>query len=237
MTRPYSVGYKTSTLADDCQAVAVGFTEVDGSGFNLTSLKLDVGEARCNGSIYIETLNSLGYTEQTYYWYQNARAPYATDGWYNDDGELIGEEVDDIVFAPGTGLWLTGIDGEVLTPAGKVYQADLELTLSDDKQMVGNPYVSPIGLAANVEVVADGRCNGTIYIEILDSLGYTSQTYYWYQNARAPYATDGWYNDDGDLIGVGVVEDVIFPAGTGLWVTGIEDAKFNFISPIPASNN
>ena len=223
------VGYNTATLADDSQAVAVGFTEVGGTGFNLTSLKLDV-EGACNGDIYIEILDSLGRTTDTYYWYQNARGK--EDGWYNDDGDLIGEDVDDVVFNPGTGLWLTGIDGEILTTAGKVYQADLGLTLADDSQMLGNPYPTSIGLAANIEVVADGTCNGDIYIEMLDSLGRTTDTYYWYQNARGK--DDGWYNDDGDLIGDDV-EDITFQAGQGLWVNGIEDAEFNFTSPIPAN--
>ena len=93
-------------------------------------------------------MDSAGYTTDTYYWYQNARGK--TDGWYNDDGDLIGEDVDDILFSPGTGLWLTGIDGEVLTTAGKVFQADLGLTLADDIQMLGNPYPTAIGLAANI---------------------------------------------------------------------------------------
>ena len=226
-----AVGYTQTTLADDSQAISVGFTEVGGAGFNLTSIKLDV-DGTCNGDIYIEILNSAGYTTDTYYWYQNARGK--ADGWYNDDGDQIGEDVDDIVFTPGTGLWLTGIDGEALTTAGKVYQADLGLTLADDSQMLGNPYAAPIGLSANIEVVADGTCNGDIYIEMLDSAGYTTDTYYWYQNARGK--TDGWYNDDGDLIGDDV-DDVVFPAGTGLWVNGIEDAEFNFTSPIPVANN
>ena len=140
--------------------------------------------------------------------------------------------MDDVVFNPGTGLWLTGIDGEILTTAGKVYQADLGLTLADDSQMLGNPYPTSIGLAANIEVVADGTCNGDIYIEMLDSLGRTTDTYYWYQNASGK--DDGWYNDDGDLIGDDV-EDITFQAGQGLWVNGIEDAEFNFTSPIPAN--
>ena len=225
------VGYTQTTLADDSQAVAVGFTEVGAAGFNLTSLKLDV-DGPCGGEIYIEVLNSAGYTEQTYYWYQNAFGK--EDGWYNDDDDKIGEDVDDVVFAPGTGLWLTGIDGEVLTTAGKVFQADLGLILADDSQMLGNPYPSPIGLVANIEVDAGGSCGGEIYIEMLNSAGYTEQTYYWYQSAFGK--DDGWYNDDDDLIGVDV-DDVIFPAGQGLWVNGIEDAEFNFTSPIPVANN
>ena len=223
------VGYTQTTLADDCQAVAVGFTEVGGTGFNLTSLKLDV-EGSCSGDIYIEVLDSAGYTQQTYYWYQNAFG--RDDGWYNDDDDKIGEDVEDVVFTPGTGLWLTGIDGETLTTAGTVYQADLALDLADDCQMLGNPYPTSIGLVANIEVEMEGSCSGDIYIEMLNSAGYTETTYYWYQNAFG--RDDGWYNDDDDKIGDDV-EDVTFPAGQGLWVTGLEDAKFNFTSPIPAN--
>ena len=193
-------------------------------------MKLDVGSAKCNGDIYIEILDSLGYTEQTYYWYQNSFGK--DDGWYNDDDDMIGVDVDDIVFAPGTGLWLTGIDGEELTTAGKVYQADISIPLADDKQMIGNPYAASIGLAANVTIEMTGKSNGDVYIEMLDSLGYTEQTYYWYQNSFGK--DDGWYNDDDDVIGDDV-DDIIFPAGQGLWVTGLEGANFNITSPIPAN--
>ena len=223
------VGYTTKTLADDKQAVSVGFIEVGGAGFNLTSLKLDV-TGSCSGDIYIEILDTLGYTTQTYYWYQNAFG--RDDGWYNDDDDKIGEDVDDIVFTPGTGLWLTGLDGEGLTTAGKVIQADISIALADDKQMIGNPYAAPIGLVANVEIEMDGSCSGDVYIEMLDSLGYTTQTYYWYQNAFG--RDDGWYNDDDDKIGDDV-DDVVFPAGQGLWVTGMDEANFNITSPIPAN--
>ena len=207
----------------------MGFTEVGGAGFNLTSIKLDV-DGSCSGDIYIEVLDGLGRTTDTYYWYQNAFGK--DDGWYNDDDDLIGEDVDDVVFTPGQGLWLNGIDGESFTAAGKVFQADLGLTLADSSQMLGNPYAAPIGLVANIEVDAGGSCSGDIYIEMLDPLGRTTDTYYWYQSAFGK--DDGWYNDDDDLIGDDV-DDIIFPAGQGLWVNGIEDAEFNFTSPIPAT--
>ena len=203
--------------------------EVGGSGFNLTSLKLDV-EGSCSGDIFIEILNSAGYTDQTYYYYQNAFG--RDDGWYNDDDDQIGVDVEDVVFTPGTGLWLNGIDGDTFTAAGKVYQADLAIELADDKQMLGNPFPAPIGLVSNVAIEMEGSCSGDIFIEMLNSAGYTDQTYYWYQNAFG--RDDGWYNDDDDQIGVDV-EDVTFPAGQGLWVNGMEDATFKITSPIPAS--
>ena len=226
VTSVNTVGYTTTTLADDSQAVACGFIEVGGSGINLTSIKPEA-DGTCNGDIYIEMLNSAGYTTDTYYWYQNARG--MEDGWYNDDGDKIGDDVEDITFTPGTGLWLTGIEDNTMTTAGQVYSSDLSITLQDDSQMLGNPYAAPIGLAANIEVEADGTCNGDIYIEMLNSAGYTTDTYYWYQNARG--MEDGWYNDDGDLIGDDV-EDITFPAGTGLWVSGLDGALFNITSPI-----
>ena len=81
--------------------------EVGGTGFNLTSLKLD---ADSSGDIYIEILNSAGRTINTYSWYKNAFGK--DDGWYNDEDELIGDEVDDVIFPAGQGLWVTGVDGD-----------------------------------------------------------------------------------------------------------------------------
>ena len=100
------VGYSTKTLADDSQAVSVGFTEVGGTGFNLTSVKVNVDI--CFGDIYIEMLDSLGRTTDTYYWYKNAG--FRADGWYNDDGDQIGEDVDDVTFPAGQGLWVNGVE-------------------------------------------------------------------------------------------------------------------------------
>ena len=192
-------------------------------------MKLDV-EGSCFGDICIEILNSAGFTTQTYYWYQNAG--FRDDGWYNDDDDKIGEDVDDVVFNPGDGLWLTGIDGEVLTTAGKVFQADVSLTLADDKQMLGNPYASAIGLAENIEVDTEDPCYGDVCIEMLNAAGYTETTYYWYKNAG--FRADGWFNDDDDQIGEDV-DDVTFSAGQGLWVSGIDGAEFKITSPIPAN--
>jgi len=102
------VGYTTQTLADDSQAIASSFVEVSGDAINLTTIKPSV-DGSCNGDIYIEMLDSAGFTTATYSWYQNSRGK--EDGWYNDDDELIGEDADDIPFAAGTSLWVCGIEG------------------------------------------------------------------------------------------------------------------------------
>jgi hypothetical protein len=196
------VGYTTQTLADDSQAIAAGFIEVSGEGLNLTTIK-PTADGTCAGDIYIEMLDSAGFTTATYYWYQGSRGK--EDGWYNDDDEMIGEDVDDITFAPGTGLWLTGIDGDTLTVSGQVFKDDLSLILLDDSQMLGNPYPAEINLAANIEVVAEDSCAGDIYIEMLDSAGFTTATYYWYNDGGPGYPA-GWFDFAG-LVSAGIALD------------------------------
>ena len=189
------------------------------------------------GDICIEKLNDAGVTTETYWWFCNARGK--EDGWYNDDEQLIGsddEEIGtpDILIPAGEGLWVTGLEDGVMPFAGEVFEADKSIPLADNKQMLANPYPCDLPLSASIWVDYDGTSVGDICIEKLNDAGVTTETYWWFCNARGK--EDGWYNDDEQLIGsddeeIGTPE-IVFPASTGLWVTGLEDATFKITSPL-----
>ena len=100
---------KSIPLADDKQMLCNPYATSIFLGRDIS-----VGECdECYGDVIIEMLTSGGVPieGQVYSWFCNARG-YDEDGWYNDQDQLIGgEEVDDVEFTSGTGLWVTGVDG------------------------------------------------------------------------------------------------------------------------------
>ena len=70
------------------------------------------------------------------------------------------------------------------------------------------------------------KSDGNIIVEELDEYGAAieGKVYYFYVNSRGN--DDGWWLEDEYLIGDDV-DDIFFPAGTGLLVTGIANAKWS----------
>lgn len=222
------VGYQNKELQDNKQALSSGFVAIGekDAGFWLTSV-MPVYDGQVGGDIYIERLNDAGVTIESYSFMQGVRGK--EDGWYNDDDELIGDEADDIFFNAGEGLWVTGLEDGVLPFSGEVFDADKEIPLADNKQMLANPYPCDLPLSTNIQIDYDEQVGGDIYIEKLNDAGVTIESYSWMQGVRGK--EDGWYNDDDELIGDDG-EEVVFPACTGLWVTGLDGAKFQITSPL-----
>ena len=188
----------------------------------------------CDGDIVIEMLDEYGVAKnaslEVYYFYKASFGK--DDGWYNDEEELIGEDIDDVIFPVGQGLWVTGMGDTTWQQAGQVYDADKSIPLADGKQMLSNPYATGLPLSKNIWIGCDS-CDGDIVIEMLDEYGVAKneslEVYYFYQNSFGK--DDGWYNDEEELIGEDI-DDVIFPAGQGLWVTGMADTTFDITSPL-----
>lgn len=71
------------------------------------------------------------------------------------------------------------------------------------------------------------ECWGDIIIEILDPYGYakmeSNEIYSYFYNSERD---NGWYDYADNLIGVDV-NDVFFPVGTGLWITGVDGTTWN----------
>ena len=220
------------------QALASGFAtigadEVDEEGNPIEGIYLTEmipTTDKCNGDIIVEILDEYGVAKemQVYSYYKNSFGN--DDGWWNDDDEQVGEDIDDVFFPAGSGIWVTGVDGDGWNTAGQVYDADKEITLGDGKQVLANPYATGLSLANNIWVDCD-KCNGDVIIEILDMYGVAKnlQVYSFYYNSFGN--DDGWWNDDDEQVGEDI-DDVVFQPGEGIFVTGVDGYKFQITSPL-----
>ena len=163
---------------------------------------------------------------KTYKFYQGGRAPYATDGWYLEKDLITAEN--DVLFEAGTGLWMSGIEGASFTTSGEVLEGDLVVPLQNGFKMVANPYPTTITLT-KIQPIVTGKCNGAIQIQLLNKNGVMTKTYKYYQGGRAPYATDGWYEEKTLIT---EANDISFEGGTGLWMSGVTDSSVKFVCPI-----
>lgn len=96
---------KSITLGDDKQMLSNPYP----CDLHLARDISIVYDDQVTGDIRIEKLNKAGIATETYEWMQDVRGK--EDGWYLDGEDLIGEDVDDIVFPSGTGLWVNGLAG------------------------------------------------------------------------------------------------------------------------------
>ena len=67
--------------------------------------------------------------------------------------------------------------------------------------------------------------SGDIMVQTLTSAGLADQTYYFAKPRRGDWQ---WQNEDGEEI---IEGDVVFPAGAGLWVAGVDGAFITIPGP------
>ena len=182
------------------------FVPVAGGEVSLDSLMPTGGDVADN--VAIQTLDAFGRTVDTYSW-NDWIAENAC--WVNDDFE----EVSDVTFPAGQGLWVYGSD-QGLQSAGKVGLEDVSVQLQNGATGTGNPF--PVALDLNDIVPSGDDVADNVAIQTLDAFGRTVDTYSWNDwVAEQPC----WVNDDFEEL-----SDVTFSAGQGLWVFGSSDAQY-----------
>lgn len=134
---------------------------------------------------------------------------YSTPCWVDEDLN----EVTDVSFAPGQGLWVYGADTtQGLQSAGQVSTTDTVVQLRNGATPTGNPY--PVSIALQ-DIVAEGEgTSDSVNIRVLDAAGRTvaGSDYTWNDWM---FASPCWVDED-----LNAVENVEFAAGQGLWVYG-----------------
>ena len=75
--------------------------------------------------------------------------------------------------------------------------------------------------------------NSKVRIELLDGLGVTDKSYYYYKGARAPHATEGWYigTTKERIDGSDDAHEVIFQAGQAMWVKAVDGVTATITCP------
>ena len=214
------VGYKAEELREGFTMISSTFVNVaDASvGQDLTSF-IASGDYS-SGDIMVQTLNALGQGDKAYSFVKDRKG-----NWYwkdEDSGEKI--EAGDVVFPKGIGLWVAGIDATQLTTAGQVSTADTVVELCDGFTATGNMSAVEVDLT---KIIPGGEySSGDIMIQTLTALGEGDKAYSFVKDRKG-----NWYWKDEDS-GVKVEEgDVIFAAGAGLWVAGVNGATITIPGP------
>ena len=188
------------------QFVNVGSTEA----IPLQSIKPTGDDTSDN--VNIQTLDAAGYTVSTYLWVNWAGDEGDQEAWVDDEEFAI---VEDVSFAPGQGLWITGSTSQQgVQTAGKVGRSDATVQLKSGATAVGNPFPVSVDLQ---DILVEGEdTSDNVNIQLLDNAGYTLTTYLWVNWAGDEGDQEAWVDDEEFAI----VENVNIAPGQGLWVTG-----------------
>ena len=215
------MGYTTTELQTGAKATGASFVTIGETGCKLTSIT-PAGFDKTTGGVAIQILDNFGLMAKIYKYYKGGRAPYATEGWYDGTTRITAEN--DVVFAPGAGLWVTGSDGFMFQTSGQVLFDDVVCNLRTGATMLANPYPMAVKLT-NITPAGFDKTTGGVAIQILDNFGLMAKIYKYYKGGRVPYATEGWYDGTTRIT---PENDVAFEPGTGLWVTGSDGYTLTF---------
>ena len=108
------VGFQNKDVRFGFTMTGSSFVSVNANGakIDLTEIKVAGYEAECMDVVYIQTLDYLGNSIDTYYWQDDNGGGDFEPGWYNGDYEPIEEGT--VFIQPGEGLWVAGDDGLTL---------------------------------------------------------------------------------------------------------------------------
>ena len=167
-------------------------------------------EIDTDGAINIQTLTAGGVTIDTYQWIDWGDPK----GWCDDSYTLV----EGVSFPIGAGLWVQGAStSSGIQSAGKVGTSDVVVQLRQGFTATGNPFPTALALQDIIPEGEDIDTDGAINIQTLTAGGVTIDTYQWIDWGDPK----GWCDDSYTL-----VENVTFPAGTGLWVQGSKTSEY-----------
>ena len=191
----------------------------DSAGIDLTSL--NVGGTYASNDINIQTLTEIGTTDKSYIYTKDRKGNWM---WKDvDEGTVISEG--DVMFKTGTGLWVAGVDDATITAAGAVSKSDVVIPLVDGFVATGN--MSPVAVDLTSIIPGGTYASNDINIQTLTEIGTTDKSYIFTKDRKGNWM---WKDvDEGTTIAEG---DVIFEAGKGLWVGGVEGATITIPAPI-----
>ena len=195
---------------------------------DLTELKVVGYEGDTKAKVEIQTLDDVGGTEASYFWYDytNSKGKHIV-GWLNEDDDPI--EEGDVTFQPGEGLWtFCATAGFNLQSSGQVATSTVVVELQKNGLSVANPTPVVVDLTNCIVTGYEGDTKAKVEIQTLDDVGGTEASYFWYDytNSKGKHIV-GWLNEDDDPIEEG---DVTVEPGAGLWSFCAADG-FNFVWP------
>ena len=202
--------------------LTASFVNVAGSDKGIDLYDLVAGGTYSAGDITVQTLNSDGTANKIYTYMKPRRG----DTWFWQDlltSETIAEG--SVVFKPGQGLWISGVDGAQLTNSGAVSTDDNAIALCNGFVATGN--MTPVAIDLTSLVAGGTYSAGDITVQTLNSDGTANKIYTFMKPRRG----DTWFWQDlltSETIAEG---DVTFAPGQGLWISGVDGATLTFPGP------
>ena len=194
------VGYAQNNLQTGFTMATSQFLPVTGTGISLESIVPN----RVN-AVTIQLLSSAGVMVQSYQYMDWAGPDYDQTAWADLDGNIA----ENVVFAPGQGLWIQAAEStDAITTAGAVGFDDVTVSLRAGFTAVGNPFPVAIPLQ---DIVAS-QVNTTT-IQLLSPAGVMLESYQYMDWAGPDYNQTAWADLDGNI-----AEDVVIQPGQGLWI-------------------
>ena len=121
--------------------VAPAFVDISATEEGVDLTKLVVAGDFASNDIVIQTLTTDGYADKTYTYSKPRRGDWQ---WVDDDNAPVSEG--EVFFKAGTGLWIAGVDGSLITTAGQVSTDDRTIALVNGAVACGNSTAVPLDL-------------------------------------------------------------------------------------------
>lgn len=169
-------------------------------------------------------------------------------GWYRDGYVSEDTKVTGIVFDAGQAFWVQGVDGLSIQTSGQVKMSEAVIPMRQGHAAGGNPFPTTRDLATTFSVTgyesyADGGdgIGGSVIVKVLTETGAID-----IDAEGRPMSWSFWDNedtsDDGEGTGAGwyrdgyvsedtKVNDVVIPAGQGLWIQGVDGLYLHIRAP------
>lgn len=99
-----------ATPTGNMMAIAQDLTKISVSGYD--------AEEGTEGDVIVQILSAYGKTTASYYWYDVNDDGDIVRGWFDGNDEMV--EAGSVIFQPGDGLWVSGLNGlnlNVLAPS------------------------------------------------------------------------------------------------------------------------
>jgi hypothetical protein len=201
-----AVGYSQSELDNNGGSVIVTPQFL---GIGTTGGAVDIQSIQCNEDavdlVYLNTLDNLGYTVDTYDWtiYKGKMC------WVD---ESTGKPAE-VTFAPGQAFWVQSDEaGNVFQSSGQVGTEDVEVELDNDGGSIMCGNCTPVSVDIQ-DVLCNAEAVDLVYLNTLDELGYTVDTYDWTMYK----GTMCWVDES-----TGKPADETFAPGQAFWVQSDE---------------
>ena len=220
-TSPVVVGYAGGAAREGFKIMGAQFGAIgESKAIDLATIKVTGYDEATEGDLKMQTLDSLGRSGKTYFYYD---LPGELTGWLDGNDDPV--EKGAVMIEPCEGMWTSApSDAFGIQTSGEVMTSSIQVTLREGFKMVVN--TTPVAVDI-IKIEVDGydeATEGDVKMQTLDSLGRSGKTYFYYD---LPGELTGWLDGNDDPVEEGTV---MIEPGEGMW-TSAPSAAFSVTLP------